>query len=234
MATPHARTVALVASLVLLVAACASGGESGGGAAVAQDAATTRKVTVAGDSISVGLGAALREEVPSDVEVKVIGEEGTGLARPDVFDWPERLRELARDFPPTVLAFSVGSNDAQDLTDASGQVVAAMADTGAWEAEYRARLAAAFDAFAGTGVTVVWVGHVEPAHAEIGTANRRIHQLAVEVAAERDFVQVEDLGELLGTGDLVASACLLDDGLHLTVDCLADAADGLEPRLPLE
>ena len=67
------------------------------------------KVTVAGDSISVGLGSAIRTALVDDAVVKVIGEEGTGLARPDRFDWPARLAELAREFPPQVLVFSLSS-----------------------------------------------------------------------------------------------------------------------------
>ena len=82
-----------------------------------------------------------------DVVVKVIGEPGIGLARPDNFDWPTRLRALAADFPPDVLVFSVGSNDAQDLTDAAGDVVVPMSDEQAWDAEYSRRLAEVFDAF---------------------------------------------------------------------------------------
>ncbi len=82
--------------------------------------------------------------------VKVIGVEGTGLARPDNFDWPTRLAELARDFPPQVLVLSLGSNDAQDLVDATGKLVAPLSDPEAWEAEYAARLAASFDAFRDT------------------------------------------------------------------------------------
>ena len=116
--------VVLAVVLVALVAAgCGKGGSTASASATTAPEPST-KYTVAGDSISVGLGAALRTKTPSDVVVKVIGEEGTGLARPDTFDWPTRLQALAKDFPPQVLVLSLGSNDAQDLTDASGAVVA--------------------------------------------------------------------------------------------------------------
>ena len=226
-------------SLLLLAAVAPIVGLAGcagdGSAAAVDDSGptTTDKVTVAGDSISVGLGAALRATVPTGVEVKVIGEEGSGLARPDRFDWPARLTELARDFPPTVLVFSVGSNDAQDLRDASGAIVAPLADTEVWEAEYRRRLGAAFDAFAGSDTLVVWVGHVRTAEDRVGDANRRIHELAVEEAEARPHVEVADLAELLGTGDAVAARCLMDDGLHVTVACLEEAAAALTPDLPV-
>jgi lysophospholipase L1-like esterase len=226
----HVRLALLsvgVLAVAVLVTAC--GGDGGAGAV--EPAAEERKVTVAGDSISVGLGAELREVVDDSTVVRVIGEGGTGLARPDVFDWPGRIEELARDFPPSVLVFSVGSNDAQDLTDADGDTVVTMAEEDDWDAEYSARLARVFDAFEGTDTRVVWVGHVRVAEDRMGDGNRRIHRLAEQVAADRPWVQVEDLGELLGSGESVASDCLLDDGVHLTVECYRDADEALVERL---
>lgn len=225
------RAVVGGAALALILAAAGCGG-SGDGSEAAAGAVTEHKVTVAGDSISVGLGAELRGVVDDAVVVKVIGVEGSGLARPDAFDWPARLTELARDFPPQVLVLSLGSNDAKDLTDASGAVVVPFADTVAWDAEYSRRLAAAFDAFQDADVRVVWVGHVRTAEDEVADTNRRVHELVTRVAADRDWVEVADLAELLGVGDdEVAERCLVEDGLHLTVECLQEAATALEPRV---
>ena len=192
-----------------------------------------RKVTVAGDSISVGLGSALREELGDDVTVKVIGEVGTGLARPDDFDWPERLRELARDYPPDVLVFSLSSNDAQDLVDADGDVVATRSDDDAWDLEYAARLAESFDAFEHTGTTVLWVGHVRTEKDKVGLTNRHVHELAAQVATTRPWVQVRDLATILGSGEQVAHDCLVADGLHLRTDCLEMAAKELASSDPI-
>ena len=239
-----------MARLLAAVAVAAAVGVGVAGCGDDSDAGATRgdgehKITVAGDSISVGLGSQLREVLADrddrdggeagdgadgadDVVVKVIGEPGTGLARPDNFDWPTRLRALAADFPPDVLVFSVGSNDAQDLTDAAGDVVVTMSDEQAWDAEYSRRLAEVFDAFRpadGEDPTtrVVWVGHVRTARDDVADTNRRVHRLATEVAADRPWVAVRDLAALLGTGDAEATRCLLPDGLHLSVDCLAEA-----------
>ena len=235
-ATRPGRTAAVVALVLVVAVAVAGCGDSGGTGAGESSAAAAPdeefKVTVAGDSISVGLGASLRQAVDDDVVVKVIGVEGSGVARTDTFDWPGRLEELARDFPPEVLVLSLGSNDAQDLTDADGEVVAPFADEEAWDAEYRRRLASLVDPFEATGTTVVWVGHVRTAEEQVGATNRRVHRLATEVAAERGWVQVEDLAELLGTGEDRADRCLVEDGLHLTVDCLDEAAQALVARLP--
>ena len=201
--------------------------------ATAGERAPADKITVAGDSISVGLGTALREAAPEDVTVKVIGEVGTGLARPDDFDWPARLRELAADYPPDVLVFSLSSNDAQDLVDADGEVVASFSDEEAWDAEYSARLAESFDAFQGTDTSVLWVGHVRTSKDKVGLTNRHIQELAEQVASTRPWVTVTDLATILGTGDQVAKGCLVADGLHLKTDCLDMAAQELLKAPPI-
>ena len=223
---------AVAAALVIVAggASACSGGEAGSAPTIAPQ---ETKVTVAGDSIALGLGTAMRDDAeggPSDgapLVVRAIGEDGTGLARPDNFDWPARLEELAADFPPEVLVFSVGSNDAQDLTDETGATVATMADHEAWDEEYRARLARSFDAFADTGTRVVWLGHIRPEDDEVGETNRHIHEIATEVAADRDDVFVEDLAVLTGSGADSTSECLSSDGLHLSRDCYSEAAEKL-------
>lgn len=191
------------------------------------------KITVAGDSISIGIGAALREALDDERDLKVIGETGTGLARPDSFDWPGRLEQLAVEYPPDVLVLSLGSNDAQDLYDSSGNKVAGLVEDDEWDAEYSGRLARSFDAFAGTGTKVIWLGHVRTEVDEVGLRNRHIQRLAEEVAASRDWVVVGDLAEILGSGENVASYCMLPDGLHLRESCLERVAQWLRVNEPI-
>ena len=224
--------------LLLVLAASVTAGCSSSGTAAAPDV-EPYKVTVAGDSISFGLGAPLREQVAArpNAQTKVIGVGGTGLARPDNVDWPGRLETLATDFPPKVLVLSLGSNDAQDLTDGNGRTVARFApsdtaDGAAWDAEYSTRLGRSFDAFKDSGTTVLWVGHVRTAKDRVGLTNRRIHRLALAAAADRPWVRTADLAELLGSGDEVATDCLLDDGLHLKVSCYETAARELNALMP--
>ena len=181
----------------------------------------------------MGLGASLRKAVSADVTLKVIGEEGSGLARPDDFNWPERLRTLARDFPPEVLVLSLSSNDAQDLADETGKRVVPYSQTAQWDQEYSNRLAQTFDAFKDSGTTVLWVGHVRTKKDKVGLANRRIQQLAAQVASTRPWVVVQDLATLLGTGEAVATSCLTADGLHLKTDCLDLAARALRDLPPI-
>ncbi|MEI2699719.1 MAG: hypothetical protein V9E94_15780 [Microthrixaceae bacterium] len=108
-----------------------------------------------------------------------------------------------------------------------------MADSAAWDAEYSARLARSFDAFAGTGTTVLWLGHVRTQEDEVGLRNRHINELAEQVAATRDWVVVGDLARILGSGENVASFCLRPDGLHLRESCLERVAQWLRVNEPI-
>ena len=238
----HARPfpTRLFLSLALLSLASCSIAVAAAGCSVDEPTASSvgeagessvQKVTVAGDSIAFGLGSELRSVVPDDVDVKVIAEGGTGLARPDKFDWPDRLAQLADDFPPTTLVFSVGSNDRQDIADSDGSVTVPLSNTEEWDAEYSARLGAAFDAFEGTGTNVVWVGQVRTQDPKVAEYNRHIHQLATEQAATRPWVKVADLSSLLGFGETKATGCLIGDGLHLSPKCYQRAAKALIPAL---
>jgi uncharacterized protein len=223
--------VLLVGSVVGLVAtACGDDGSGSLGGSADRDAGAA-KVTVAGDSISYGLGTELREVVPDGVEVKVIGEGGTGLARPDKFDWPARLETLAREFPPTTLLFAVGSNDHQDLADSEGTVVVPLADEQQWDAEYSARLGRVFDAFEGTGTRVVFAGQVRTKDRGVAETNRHVLALARDVATDRPWVEVVDLSKLLGIGDATATSCLIGDGLHLSPECYRRADEAMLPEL---
>ncbi|MCO5316915.1 MAG: hypothetical protein M9942_00600 [Microthrixaceae bacterium] len=226
---------ASVLVLALLAGACGARDDRAGAQPEANEPA---KLTVAGDSIALGLGVTLRDLTDaaegldgdpstSAVETKVIAQDGTGLARPDVFDWPERLEQLAAEFPPEVLVFSVGSNDTQDLTDPDGGVVATLGDPEAWDTEYSARLAEVFDHFADTDTTVVWLGHIRPEADAVADGNRHIHELASQVASERPWVEVGDLAVLTGSGAVETSGCLAPDGLHLRTDCYVEASEQL-------
>lgn len=226
------RVIPVLLAVSTVVAAACGSTTSADGRGPTTTKRPEYKVTVAGDSISVGLGAELRRPAGSGVNVVVIGEEGTGMARPEKFDWPARLDKLAREFPPTVLVFSVGSNDSQDLLDTNGKVVASSTNKAAWDAEYSKRLAASFDAFKDTNTKIIWVGQVRTAEDRIGLVNRRVHKLAQTVAATRPWVTIADLGALLRSGEGKAERCLKPDGVHLTTPCLDEAAEQLAAMLP--
>ncbi len=77
-----------------------------------------RRILVIGaSSIQFAIGVEFETRVPTypGVQVKRFGQLATGLARPDFFNWPKKLEELASQFRPDLVIANYGGNDAQDI-----------------------------------------------------------------------------------------------------------------------
>jgi hypothetical protein len=123
----------------------------------------TRRVALAGDSMmAVGLSSTLLREAPKykDLELVKTFKSGTGLARPEVFDWqseyPAMLKSaLAADEKPEVVVVAIGANDGQGFVEDG---VTYPFGTAAWQAIYQRRVQAFLDLLEADGATVVWIG----------------------------------------------------------------------------
>ncbi len=116
------------------------------------------RIWVGGDSIAGGPAWALGEAAhatgaaTADTEFQV----GTGLARPDFFDWYRHLAAVADARDPEVMVLLFGGNDIQPLDLPGGGQVSY--DDPRWLSEYRRRVAQIMDAIAVRGRRVIWVG----------------------------------------------------------------------------
>lgn len=190
------------------------------------------KVLVTGDSLSENLFPPLAQEATGKpIDVKQDSEIGTGLARPDVVDWPTRLAKDMSDQHYDVALVMFGGNDTQDLRTADGWVH--IGDAEAWKLEYERRVALVMDTFikANPKVTVVWVGmpamaggpkYLPKLYPEINAIIQR------EAAARPNNVFYVDAGQVLDApgGGFQAYAHNPDgsqvkvregDGVHFTV-----------------
>lgn len=80
---------------------------------------------------------------------------GSGLARLDVFDWLEKIRELVNDFDPDATLVWFGANDVQPMQTDAGVV---RPGTPEWRAEYARRAGEVMDLLsARAGATVHWL-----------------------------------------------------------------------------
>src|SRR6185295_11146192 len=86
----------------------------------------------------------------------VDGHVATGLARPEIFNWPGYLAEvIGRDHPDAVV-LTIGSNDDQTLTGEGGGESFGSPE---WQMEYGRRVGGLMDAVTGDGkATLFWVG----------------------------------------------------------------------------
>jgi hypothetical protein len=122
-------------------------------------AADPLKVLVTGDSLSENLFPPLVSVANGKpITVKEDSQIGTGLARPDVIDWPTRLGNDMRANGYDTVVVMFGGNDAQDLRTATGWVH--IGDPDAWKLEYERRVALVMDTLimGNPKVTIVWVG----------------------------------------------------------------------------
>lgn len=121
------------------------------------------QVLVSGDSLSENLGPPLIDALGGKpAKVTQDSEIGTGLARPDVIDWPSRLADDMNKGHYDAVVLMFGGNDAQDLTGAGpdhSQTVG-VGDRQAWSTEYERRIALVMNTItkANPKATLIWVG----------------------------------------------------------------------------
>jgi lysophospholipase L1-like esterase len=117
-----------------------------------------RVVALAGDSMmAVGLSAVLLRKTAGDPALHIIKafRSGTGLARPEVFNWLNAYPAMLAGQHPDVVIVAIGANDAQGFVD-NDKVLAF--GTPSWIQAYSLRVASFLDMVSANGEQVVWVG----------------------------------------------------------------------------
>jgi lysophospholipase L1-like esterase len=117
-----------------------------------------RVVALVGDSMmAVGLSNVLMQEAAANENLHIVKafRSGTGLARPDVFNWMEEYPAMIADRQPDVVLVAIGANDGQGFVE-NGQVLAFGSD--AWVKVYQQRTAAFLNLLTQHGARVVWIG----------------------------------------------------------------------------
>jgi hypothetical protein len=107
--------------------------------------------------MAVGLSDILLRETAADPNVRVIKafRSGTGLARPDVFDWMQEYPAMIGSEHPDAVIVAIGANDGQGFVE-DGKVLTFGSD--AWMQVYQDRISAFLSLLTQDGATVVWVG----------------------------------------------------------------------------
>ena len=117
-----------------------------------------RVVALAGDSMmAVGISATLLRQAATDKNLRIVKafRSGTGLARPEVFNWMDEYPAMLGAEKPDVVIVAMGANDGQGFV-VQGKVLAFGSD--GWRKVYQDRLAAYLAMVAAGGARVVWLG----------------------------------------------------------------------------
>ncbi|MFD2265088.1 DUF459 domain-containing protein [Lacibacterium aquatile] len=141
----------------LFIASAPPAFASGDGDAVPGDTKQTT-VLVFGDSMADGLWGGLTRALVRDNSIKLLrrGKNGTGLARPDVYDWPAALPQMLEQEPPSVAIVSFGLNDRQDSFFEGRRQHYYKTD--AWKQTYIERIEAILKPLADKKIKTIWVG----------------------------------------------------------------------------
>jgi hypothetical protein len=123
----------------------------------APTAADPLRVLVVGDSLGLSFGQSLaaRLDASGVTKTTVDAREGTGLARPDSFDWVAQFEADIVRFHPEVIVASFGGNDDQDV-QVGGRYIGF--GTAQWRTIYHDRVAAIVAEAARANARLVWSG----------------------------------------------------------------------------
>lgn len=149
----------------------------------------------------------------------------SGLTRPDYFNWPAHLAEVAASSKPEVMVIVFGANDSQGIETAAGEIYQPLED--GWRAEYRLRVAATMDLLRENGRLQVWVGQPIAASSDYTARMADINTILSEEADARPWVRFFDTWNLFTGPDGGFATYLTDDngevqamrqadGIHLT------------------
>jgi len=177
------------------------------------------RLWVGGDSMSKVLGeAVVRQAVDSGlIDPHHQSELETGLTRPDFFDWPRELNDLAKKDPPyEVFVVMFGANDAQGIVEPNGAIHQDPGTKG-WTAEYRRRVAGVMDLLRTDGRLVVWVGQPVMRDDWLSEQMEMMNTIYREEAEQRPWVKFIDTWALFADKDGGYQAYLEVDGEEVLV-----------------
>jgi uncharacterized protein len=121
------------------------------------------RLWVAGDSLVINPGYALQRAALATPVIESVGgvdgRIGTGLDRPDVFNWFLEIRHQLQVLHPNAVVLSFGGNDDKAyMTGLPAGVSIGGFDDPAWKREYARRVAGLIDMINRAGAFVVWMG----------------------------------------------------------------------------
>ncbi len=185
------------------------------------------KVWLAGDSLMGNISESFIEKTAANPLISATEnfQIGTGLARPDVYNWPAAISHEIATVNPDVVILIFGANDDQDM-QANGQRF--VLQSAAWQQEYARRVNQVLDEVANDGRQVIWLGVPAVRRPRLNQTKDLINNIVQLAAATHPNVTYLDTGALVDgpnnsfatylTNSSGQSVAVRDtDGIHLTL-----------------
>jgi uncharacterized protein len=114
-------------------------------------------VFIIGDALAGGLWAGTTRVGYRYPDFAITGrfKEGSGLARPDIYDWASAVPKILERHQVDLAIVLIGTNDGQDIRSDNGRLTFGSSQ---WATAYQAKVDEIVRAFTEHGVTVYWVG----------------------------------------------------------------------------
>ncbi|WP_261558672.1 DUF459 domain-containing protein, partial [Frankia tisae] len=185
------------------------------------------RVLVTGDSLTESLGPTITNTAPDTVRAQTETRFGTGLVRPDFFDWAAHARVQVAERNPELVIVTMGGNDGQGITLADGTVLPA--GSAEWAAEYQRRASVVMRIWTADGARrLLWLS-LPPARSDrLNGYFRQLNAATAAATAGVNGASYLDLApwlskdgtysDYLTAADGQAVLARSHDGVHLTLD----------------
>ena len=145
---------------------------------------TPRQIGLVGDSMmAVGLSSTLLRKAAKRPDLHIIKafRSGTGLARPDAFNWLAEYPAMLGTHQPDVVIVAIGANDAQGFVE-NGKVLAY--GTEKWIQVYHQRVTDFMNMISANGQYVLWVGMPPMKQSFFNTKMALINRITYSVVSQ--------------------------------------------------
>jgi hypothetical protein len=193
--------------------------------------------------MAVGMSSTILRQAPLYKNLSFIHafKSGTGLARPEVFNWQLEYPAMLKEARPDFVLVAIGANDGQGFVEDG--VTYPFASDG-WKRIYQRRVQAYLDMLEADGATVVWLGlppmKSDSYDAHIALINR-IDYSVVSASPHAVWVGTTDLigdsnGRFRDFGEIDGQTTRLrqSDGIHLSDDGASLITTKLLPWLAVQ
>jgi hypothetical protein len=185
------------------------------------------RMLVTGDSMTESVGPAIAGSAGRAMRTETDTRFGTGLVRPDFFDWAAYARTQVAERDPEAVVVAMGGNDGQGFTMPDGAILSA--GTPEWVEEYRRRAIVVMQIWTGGGKRRVYWMSMPPARSsQLDDYYRKINEAVADAARRVPGVTYVDVAGRLSdngryndylrddSGNTVLARTR--DGVHLTLD----------------
>ncbi|WP_300161942.1 DUF459 domain-containing protein [Solidesulfovibrio sp.] len=156
--------------------------------------ARTRRFLVVGDSLSISLGEQLERALVGapGLDFARDGTKSTGLTRPELLDWPARLRERVAREAPDIVVVMLGANDVMPVEGPDGTRI--YFNNPAWAEAYaaKAREIVAICRAANPKAHVYWMGVPSMGEASLAAGIRQVNDALSGMCAATDGCRFVD------------------------------------------